>query len=80
MLVDQPRWGVHENVKGFDLSFLEQTLGPVYRVVHFEISPADLGCSIVRRPRLYSVLLHRRKTTAARDPEAGPHRAGMTED
>ena len=77
VLVDQPRWGVHENVRGFDLSFMEQILSPVYRILHFQISPADLGCSLVKRPRLYSMLLHRTKTTVVRDPEARPRVAGF---
>lgn len=79
VLVDQPRWGVHENVIGFDVSFMEEILCPVYHIFHFHISPADLGCSLVNRPRLYSVLLHRTKTTAVRDAQARRHvLAGIT--
>ena len=54
-----PRVAIHENVVGFDTSLLEENLGHLYHVSHVRVSPSDLGFPMIRRPRIYSVLLRR---------------------
>lgn len=53
------RIAIHENVVGFDLSLLQESLGEEYWLEHVRVSPAHLGFPMSRRPRLYSISLRK---------------------
>ena len=59
VLAAMPLWAIHENVKGFDTSLLEEFLGVHYLIFHIYTSPADVGFGFIRRPRIFSVILRR---------------------
>lgn len=59
-------WAVHENVVTFDTKILEDILKDMYQVIHLWVNPANTG-ELVNRRRIYSVLLHRRKTRVIAD-------------
>ena len=61
MLHEQPPWIVHENVSGFPMWLMSLILGDAYYLYPFYVDPADAGFHVVRRPRLYIVLLHKHK-------------------
>ena len=54
-----PKFAVHENVKGFDCSYLEELVGDLYYIWHVPMSPSDAGFPFIRRPRWYSILVFR---------------------
>ena len=58
----QYTWCLHENVKGFDTGLLSEMLGDLYILETIQVHPADMGWgSMVSRPRLYTILVHREK-------------------
>ena len=55
----KPLWAIHENVKGFRTSLIDEALGCSYEVFHIRSDPGQLGFTCIRRPRIYSVLLRK---------------------
>ena len=49
------------------VALLEEGLGHAYYVVHLRGSPQDFGWHFIRRPRLFSILRRRRRTTQLAD-------------
>lgn len=70
LMEDQPPWGILENVIGFDTNLLIDLIGSVYSVYTLIVSPQDHGFNLVRRDRLYMVLVHRRKASFRHDLHA----------
>ena len=70
LMEDQPPWGILENVIGFDTNLLIDLIGGVYSVYTLVVSPQDHGFNLVRRDRLYMVLVHRRKASMRHDLHA----------
>ena len=56
-----PKVAVHENVKGFDCSYLDELVGDLYHIFNVTMTPADFGYAFIRRPRWYSILVLRQK-------------------
>ena len=57
---------IHENVVGFDIKILEEILQDLYYIVHIHVNPAMAG-ELVRRARIYSILLLRSKVKCVAD-------------
>eukprot|EP00973_Karenia_brevis_P005292 724408-Karenia_brevis.AAC.1 len=51
---------VHENVEGFDMDLLRDSLGEIYDIQTCVLDAVDFGWP-VRRVRRYSVLTHKKK-------------------
>ena len=49
------------------VKLLEEGLGHAYYVIHLQSSPADFGWRFMRRPRLFSILIRRRRTARLAD-------------
>ncbi len=67
MRAKKPPWAIHENVRGFDRSVLDEHLGDLYRITCVASSPAHVGFPI-SRPRRYFVLIMEGRQAA--DPQA----------
>lgn len=52
----KPLFLVHENVRGFEPTFLEWLLGDMYDMVTLRVDPSHMGLHFARRPRIYVVL------------------------
>ena len=61
-------WAIHENVSGFDVAALDYALQQQYHICHLNLSPADLGFTLSRRPRLYSILVRKDAVSLVREP------------
>ena len=59
----QPRCYIHENVPHFDVSIIEAVLGQMYNVTPIRASPADAGHVECARSRVYTVCVHKTKTS-----------------
>ena len=49
------------------VDLLDGALGHTYVIIHVSSSPADFGWSFIRRPRLFSILIRRRRSTMLAD-------------
>ena len=49
------------------VDLLDGALGHAYVIIHVSSSPADFGWSFIRRPRLFSILIRRRRSTMLAD-------------
>ena len=49
------------------VDLLDEALGHAYVIIHVSSSPADFGWSFIRRPRLFSILIRRRRSTMLAD-------------
>jgi hypothetical protein len=52
----RPLLVVHENVHGFDIGVLTETLSDLYEIICLKVSPQHMGFACIHRPRLYCVL------------------------
>ena len=68
LLEQKLTWAVHENVSGFDVGALDYALQRQYHICHLSLSPADLGFTLSRRPRLYSILVRKDAVSLVREP------------
>ena len=58
----QPTWAIHENVHRFHRSLINDALQQWYWVWHLEVSPSDVGFGLIKRARVYTVLIKRTET------------------
>lgn len=61
---------IHENVPGFDVGLLKETLGHKYFIFSIHVDPKDAGfMDVIYRKRRYDILVHRRRCQLAGNPE-----------
>lgn len=53
---DRPLLAVHENVRGFNASVLEDCLGDVYEIQRVHVDPHMVGFGFMSRPRVYCIM------------------------
>jgi site-specific DNA-cytosine methylase len=58
---------IHENVRRFPSDQLKKVLGHKYHMYSIETEPADVGFGLLRRPRRYDVLIHKKKAQLLAD-------------
>lgn len=61
ILQTQPALGLFENVPEFNVEILRQHLSVVYEIIELQVNTAHTGFQLVRRERLYVVLVHKSK-------------------
>lgn len=58
---------IHENVRKFPVEQLKRVFGDKYHIDSIETQPSDVGFGLLKRPRRYDVLTHKKKTERLAD-------------
>ncbi len=58
---------IHENVRTFDLSALEELFSKDYTIFHIMTSPSEVGVPVLERKRVYHVMVHKRRARLLAD-------------
>jgi hypothetical protein len=54
-----PLWAIHENVVGFATAIIDDALEQFYFIWHIRVQPRDIGFGLIRRVRVYTILVRR---------------------